>query len=59
MPTMLRPDAPAKCCSYCGGRDHNYEDCPKRKSDAERQKDAPGNAYQPGAAAGGEIRQPA
>jgi hypothetical protein len=36
---MLRPDTPAKCCSYCGGRDHDYEDCPKRKSDA--QKEAP------------------
>ncbi|ESX81227.1 hypothetical protein NKJ87_31850 [Mesorhizobium sp. M0027] len=56
MPTMLRSDAPAKCCSYCGGRDHNYEDCPKRKSDAERQKDASGNAYQRDAAAGVEVR---
>ncbi|GLS39183.1 hypothetical protein GCM10010869_47800 [Mesorhizobium tianshanense] len=36
---MLRPDIPAKCCAYCGGRDHGYEDCPKRKADAEQQKE--------------------
>ena len=35
---ILRPDTPAKCCSYCGSRDHDYEDCPKRKADAERQR---------------------
>ena len=39
MATMFRPDTPAKCCSYCGSRDHDYEDCPKRKADAERQKE--------------------
>jgi hypothetical protein len=40
MAQMLRTDTPAKCCSYCGSRDHDYEDCPKRKADAERQKEA-------------------
>ncbi|MGX5850710.1 hypothetical protein ACWGTO_26900 [Mesorhizobium sp. PL10] len=40
MATMQRPDPPAKCCSYCGSRDHDYEDCPKRKSDeAERRRE--------------------
>ena len=39
MATMFSPDTPAKCCSYCGSRDHDYEDCPKRKADAERQKE--------------------
>ena len=39
MASMLQSDTPAKCCSYCGGRDHNYEDCPKRKTDGERQKE--------------------
>ncbi|WP_192364883.1 hypothetical protein [Mesorhizobium mediterraneum] len=37
--TMFRPDIPAKCCAYCGGRDHDYENCPKWKADAEQQKD--------------------
>lgn len=37
MATMLRTDTPAKCCSYCGSREHDYEDCPKRKAEAERQ----------------------
>ena len=41
MALMLRPDTPAKCCSYCGGRDHDYEDCPKRKADAEREVEEP------------------
>jgi hypothetical protein len=41
MATLLRPDTPAKCCSYCGGRDHEYEDCPKRKSDAEEEHAGP------------------
>lgn len=36
---MLRPETPAKCCSYCGGRDHEFDDCPKRKADAEKQKE--------------------
>lgn len=35
---MLHPDQPAKCCSYCGGRDHEFEACPKRKADAEKEK---------------------
>lgn len=35
---MLHPDTPAKCCSYCGGRDHDFEECPKRKADAEKEK---------------------
>ncbi|WP_181177602.1 MULTISPECIES: hypothetical protein [unclassified Mesorhizobium] len=35
---MLNPDTPAKCCSYCGGRDHDFEECPKRKADAEKEK---------------------
>ena len=39
MAMTLRPDTPAKCCSYCGSRDHDYEDCPKRKADAERQRE--------------------
>ncbi|WP_179295136.1 hypothetical protein [Mesorhizobium sp. WSM3868] len=37
---MLHPDQPAKCCSYCGGRDHEFEACPKRKADAEKEKAA-------------------
>ncbi len=37
---MFNPDAPAKCCSYCGGRDHDFEECPKRKADAEKEKAA-------------------
>ncbi|WP_179294577.1 hypothetical protein [Mesorhizobium sp. WSM3879] len=37
---MLDPDQPAKCCSYCGGRDHEFEACPKRKADAEKEKAA-------------------
>jgi len=41
MATPLRSDTPAKCCSYCGSRDHDYEDCPKRKADAERQREDP------------------
>lgn len=36
---MLQPDTPAKCCSYCGSREHYYEDCPKRKAEAERRQD--------------------
>ena len=39
MAMILRPDTPAKCCSYCGSRDHDYEDCPKRKADAERRRE--------------------
>ena len=35
---MLHPDTPAKCCSYCGGRDHDFEECPKRKADAEKEQ---------------------
>jgi hypothetical protein len=23
-------DREAMCCSFCGGRDHRYEDCPQR-----------------------------
>ncbi|MBZ9871862.1 hypothetical protein LB542_13465 [Mesorhizobium sp. BR1-1-9] len=23
-------DREAMCCSFCGGRDHGYEDCPQR-----------------------------
>ena len=38
MALMLHPDTPAKCCSYCGGRDHDFEECPKRKADAEKEK---------------------
>ncbi|WP_181179830.1 hypothetical protein [Mesorhizobium sp. B2-7-1] len=34
---MFNPDTPAKCCSYCGGRDHDFEECPKRKADAEKE----------------------
>ena len=37
---MLNPDTPAKCCSYCGGRDHDFEECPKRKADAEKEQAA-------------------
>ncbi|MBW8908995.1 MAG: hypothetical protein JF620_08230 [Mesorhizobium sp.] len=40
MTSMLRPDTPAKCCSYCGGRDHDFEECPKRKADAEKEQEA-------------------
>jgi len=36
---MFHPDTPAKCCSYCGGRDHDFEECPKRKADAEREQE--------------------
>lgn len=35
---MLHPDKPAKCCSFCGGRDHDFEECPKRKADAEKEE---------------------
>jgi len=38
MASMLHPDTPAKCCSYCGGRDHDFEECPKRKADAENEE---------------------
>ncbi|MDX8503201.1 hypothetical protein RFM99_33115 [Mesorhizobium sp. VK4C] len=38
MASMLHPDTPAKCCSYCGGRDHDFEECPKRKADAEKEE---------------------
>ncbi|EHH05897.1 hypothetical protein MEA186_29587 [Mesorhizobium amorphae CCNWGS0123] len=47
MASMLHSDNPAKCCSYCGGRDHDYEDCPKRKADAEKEQ----AAREPGPAA--------
>lgn len=40
MAPMLHPDSPAKCCSYCGGRDHDFEECPKRKADAEKEDEA-------------------
>lgn len=42
MASMLHPDTPAKCCSYCGGRDHDFEACPKRKADAEKETAARG-----------------
>lgn len=35
---MFNPDTPAKCCSYCGGRDHDFEECPKRMADAEKER---------------------
>ncbi|WP_292472586.1 hypothetical protein [Mesorhizobium sp.] len=35
---MLHPNKPAKCCSYCGGRDHDFEECLKRKADAEKEE---------------------
>jgi hypothetical protein len=38
MASMFNPDTPAKCCSYCGGRDHDFEECPKRKADAEKEE---------------------
>jgi hypothetical protein len=38
MVSMLQPETPAKCCSYCGGRDHDFEECPKRKADAEKEE---------------------
>ena len=37
---MFNTDTPAKCCSYCGGRDHDFEECPKRKADAEKEEAA-------------------
>jgi hypothetical protein len=37
---MLQTETPAKCCSYCGGRDHDFEECPKRKADAEEEQQA-------------------
>jgi hypothetical protein len=39
MASMLNRDTPAKCCSYCGGRDHDFEECPKRKADAEKEQE--------------------
>jgi hypothetical protein len=58
MTSMFNQDAPAKCCSYCGGRDHDFEECPKRKADAEKEDAArvaePAAAAKPGFAA--EIR---
>jgi len=38
MTSMFNPDTPAKCCSYCGGRDHDFEECPKRMADAEKER---------------------
>jgi len=43
MTSMFNPDTPAKCCSYCGARDHDFEDCPKRKADAEKEEAARGD----------------
>jgi hypothetical protein len=40
MASMFNPDTPAKCCSYCGARDHDFEECPKRKADAEKEEAA-------------------
>jgi hypothetical protein len=40
MASMFNSDTPAKCCSYCGGRDHDFEECPKRKADAEKEEAA-------------------
>ena len=37
---MFNTDTPAKCCSYCGARDHDFEECPKRKADAEKEEAA-------------------
>ncbi|MFC3324303.1 hypothetical protein [Mesorhizobium cantuariense] len=34
-------DREAMCCSFCGGRDHRYEDCPQRDVPADRPFDAP------------------
>jgi hypothetical protein len=51
--TMFRPDIPAKCCAYCGGRDHDYENCPKWKADAEQQKESA--SIQPQARHGGST----
>ncbi|TIQ26710.1 MAG: hypothetical protein E5X48_33630 [Mesorhizobium sp.] len=51
---MLHPDTPAKCCSYCGGRDHDFEECPKRKADAEKEEEA---AREPEPAVGVEPSQ--
>ncbi|TIR16685.1 MAG: hypothetical protein E5X34_25480 [Mesorhizobium sp.] len=55
---MLHPDAPAKCCSYCGGRDHDFEECPKRKADAEKEEAARVAGSKPPLASGALWRQP-
>ncbi|WP_146606026.1 hypothetical protein [Mesorhizobium kowhaii] len=34
-------DREAMCCSFCGGRDHRYEDCPQRDPEADLPPDAP------------------
>ncbi|CAN7430913.1 hypothetical protein [Mesorhizobium caraganae] len=57
MATMLRSDTPAKCCSYCGSRDHDYEDCPKRKADAERQREDPASPDRDKDRTGNSARQ--
>lgn len=49
---MLHPDTPAKCCSYCGGRDHDFEECPKRKADAEKEEAARVARFEPSLASG-------
>ncbi|MBN9218985.1 MAG: hypothetical protein J0I79_13615 [Mesorhizobium sp.] len=37
----------AMCCSFCGGRDHRYEECP-RKDGAVARPDQPGDIeFQP------------
>ncbi|WP_165349856.1 MULTISPECIES: hypothetical protein [unclassified Mesorhizobium] len=53
MASILHPDAPAKCCSYCGGRDHDFEECPKRKADAEKEQAA--RKPEPAAPAGPDV----
>lgn len=40
MVPLSNPDTPAKCCAYCGGRDHDFEECPKRKADAGTETEA-------------------
>jgi hypothetical protein len=34
-------DREAMCCSFCGGRDHRYEDCPQRDVSADPLLDSP------------------
>ncbi|CDX40029.1 hypothetical protein MPLSOD_40295 [Mesorhizobium sp. SOD10] len=54
---ILHPETPAKCCSYCGGRDHDFEDCPKRKADAGKERETARVAAAKAQLASEDVRQ--
>ncbi|MCZ8546885.1 hypothetical protein OOJ09_22085 [Mesorhizobium qingshengii] len=37
-------DREAMCCSFCGGRDHRYEQCPQRNHAIDPSSDTAGDA---------------